>query len=69
MGCGGRGSVRRADVIAGQALACERSEARETNGVVADGEAVWFWHPLLVSSRRRLVNPTGSDKTLIRQRR
>jgi len=30
----------------------ERSrEARKTSGVVADGEGVWSWHPLLVSSR------------------
>ena len=29
----------------------ERSrEARETNGIDADGEVVWSWHPLLVSS-------------------
>jgi hypothetical protein len=25
----------------------------------ADGKAVWSWHPLLVSSQRRLVGPTG----------
>jgi len=30
----------------------ERSrEARETSGIVADGEVVWSWHPLLMSSR------------------
>jgi hypothetical protein len=30
------------------------SEGRApTNGAVADGKAVWFWHPWLVSSRRR----------------
>jgi hypothetical protein len=28
MGCGGRGSVERVDVVAGRALACERSRAR-----------------------------------------
>jgi len=29
----------------------ERSRAaRETSGSVADGQSVWFWHPLLVSS-------------------
>jgi hypothetical protein len=38
----------------------ERSrEARETSGSVADGQSVWSWHPLLVSSRRRYVGPTG----------
>jgi len=43
--------------------------ARETIGALADGKAVWFWHPLLVSSSRRHVGPTGSGKTLIRGRR
>src|ERR1700760_177635 len=28
-----------------------------TNGADADDEAVWFWHPLLVSSRRRRCEP------------
>jgi len=38
----------------------ERSrEARETSGSVADGQSVWSWHPLLVSSWRRRVGPTG----------
>jgi hypothetical protein len=37
--------------------------------VAAYGKAVWSWHPLLVSSWRRQVDPTGSDKTLIRRRR
>ena len=31
--------------------------------LVADGKAVWSWHPLLVSSWRRLVSSTGSGKT------
>jgi hypothetical protein len=30
-----------------------------TTGAEAYGKAVWFWHPLLVSSRRRNVDPTG----------
>src|SRR6266481_3555535 len=37
----------------------ERQAARQTNGADADGEAVWSWHPLLVSSWRRQVGPTG----------
>jgi len=57
-------AARRANVIAGQAFACERSGARKTSGAEADGKAVWSWHPLLVSSRRRQVGPTGSGKTL-----
>jgi hypothetical protein len=30
-----------------------------TTGEAAYGKAVWFWHPLLVSSWRRKVDPTG----------
>ena len=30
-----------------------------TTGEAAYGKAVWFWHPLLVSSWRRNVDPTG----------
>src|SRR6476659_2165994 len=33
--------------------------ARKTTGAVADGKGVWFWHPWLVSSRRRFSGPTG----------
>jgi hypothetical protein len=45
-----RGGDRRAGFV------CERFTS-ETNDVVADGEAVWSWHPLLVSSWRRLRRP------------
>ena len=31
--------------------------AGQTNGAVAYGEGVWFWHPWLVSSRRRFAKP------------
>ena len=37
----------------------ERPNGAQTNGVVAYGKTVWFRHPLLVSSRRRCVGPTG----------
>src|SRR5882672_6955365 len=37
----------------------ERSNGAQTNGAEADGKAVWSWHPLLVSSWRRHVGPTG----------
>jgi hypothetical protein len=37
----------------------ERSNGAQTNDVAAYGEAMWFWHPLLVSSWRRRVGPTG----------
>jgi len=47
-------------VIAGRVdETCERSNGALTNEVAADGEAVWSWHPLLVSSWRRRVGPTG----------
>jgi hypothetical protein len=31
--------------------------------VAAYGEVVWSWHPLLMSSRRRRVGPTGLKQT------
>jgi len=64
MGCGGRDSVVRADVIAGRvARSVSDLRARETSGVVADGEVVWSWHPLLVSSLAEVsIGPTGRVK-------
>jgi hypothetical protein len=73
-GCGGRGSVGRAGLVAGQALPvsdrgaqderrCNRlrkrfggraRSAKPLGEGSADGKTVWSWHPLLVSSRRRL---------------
>jgi hypothetical protein len=44
-------------------LSCERSPARRTNGVVAYDKTVWSWHPLLMSSWRRCVGPTGFRQT------
>jgi hypothetical protein len=52
MGCGGRGSVGRVDVIAGRVLLVS-DQGAQTNGAFADGKTVWSWHPLLVSSWRR----------------
>ena len=40
----------------GSSLVSDR-RARKTNGAEADGEVVWSWHPLLVSSRRRSWRP------------
>ena len=34
-------------------------QTRKTSGAEAYGKSVWSWHPLLVSSRRRCVGPTG----------
>src|SRR5713101_1101835 len=62
-GCGGRGSVRRCQGMAGRVdKARELTNGTQTNDALADGEAVWFWHPLLVLSSRRLVGPTGQTK-------
>jgi hypothetical protein len=51
----GRGAVDAtmscAHEVAGRGQTRERSsKARKTSGMVADGEGVWSWHPLLVSS-------------------
>ena len=62
--CGGRGSARCAERIAGRALACERSAARQTNGAEAYGKSVWFWRPWLASSRRRFAKPDRAMQTV-----
>ena len=57
MGCGGRENVVRANMIAGRVDEIrERSGARETSGMIADGEVVWSWHPLLVSSLAEVLS-------------
>jgi hypothetical protein len=38
--------------------------ARRRTALVADGEVVWFWHPLLVSSSRRQVRPDRARTSL-----
>jgi hypothetical protein len=44
---------------------CSVSEhSVQTNGEAAYGKTVWFWHPLLVSSRRRRVGPTGLRQSI-----
>src|SRR5713226_9732276 len=62
-GCGGREGVRRAMAIAGRDEPRERFAACETIGALADGKAVWSWHPLLVLNSRRRVGPTGLVQT------
>src|ERR1700680_2206546 len=37
--------------------------ACETIGALADGKAVWFWHPLLVLNSRRLSRPDRAQTT------
>ena len=37
----------------------ERCAGAQTSGANADGKTVWSWHPLLMSSLRRSVGPTG----------
>src|SRR5437867_4011021 len=64
-GCGGRGSVRRCQGMAGRVdTARELTNGTRTNGANADGKAVWFWHPLLVLNSRRQVGPTGLGTSL-----
>ena len=41
----------------GVSLTRERSNGVQTNDACAYGQVVWFWHPLLVSSRRRFFEP------------
>ena len=54
MGCGGRGSVvARGNRRAGLSVFVSDRPARGRTAQFADGKDVWFWHPLLVSSRRR----------------
>jgi hypothetical protein len=67
-GCGGRGSVACAIRSQGGSFR-ERSAAHKTNNAEAYGKTVWSWHPLLVSSWRRRVGPTGLGQVLIRWRR
>jgi hypothetical protein len=64
MGCGGRGKAGRAEMMAGRVeQTCERSGARDERRLRADGEAVWSWHPLLVSSRAEVLRAQpGSAK-------
>ena len=64
-GCGGRESVRRCQGMAGRVdTARELANGTRTNGALADGKAVWFWHPLLVLNPWRLVGPTGLGTSL-----
>jgi hypothetical protein len=59
-----------AQAIAGWMKIRERSDSAQTNDAEAYGQVVWFWHPLLVSSRRRFFEPNRDfDKPLIRRRR
>jgi hypothetical protein len=60
MGCGGRGSVARKTESQGGSSR-ERVQMRKTNNAAAYGKTVWSWHPLLVSSWRRRVVPTGCE--------
>src|SRR4030088_738535 len=42
----------------------ERPNGAQTNDAFAYGKTVWFWHPLLVLSRRRRVGPTGLRQSI-----
>jgi hypothetical protein len=53
--------------MAGRGQPREPSRARKTNGAVADGKAVWSWHPLLVLSLAEASSgPTGRATPSIR---
>jgi hypothetical protein len=41
----------------------ELTNGTQTIGALAYGEAVWFWHALLVLNSRRPVGPTGLGQT------
>jgi hypothetical protein len=55
--------------IAGRDEPRERWAARRMIGAFAYGEAVSFWHPLLVLNSRRQSRPNRAGQTLIRGRR
>ena len=64
-GCGGRGSVVRANgwLQGGSNMDFrERTAGVQTSDAEADGKTVWSWHPLLMSSWRRHVDPTGCGR-------
>jgi hypothetical protein len=50
--------------VAGRDEPRERYAARKTNGALADGKAVWSWHPLLVSSLWRYYEPNRVRQNL-----
>ncbi len=54
VGCGERWPRHAGRARSFRRVSLLMSEGRApTNGVIADGKAVWFWRPLLASSRRR----------------
>ncbi len=63
-GSGGRGSIVACGSAGRVPGSREHSVGAKTNDPATYGEAVWSWHPLLVSNRRRCCRPTGSDKTI-----
>ena len=60
--CGGRGSVGRASVIAGRFSVSDG--IAPDDDAKAYGKSVWFWHPLLVSNRRRFCKPDRARQNL-----
>ena len=62
------GSVRARALSAGRALGSrERFDRATTTAQLADGEAVWSWHPLLMLSPAEVSNgPTGRAAPSIR---
>ena len=60
---------RRARWSQGEVELVSGSRRAGRTALVAYGKTVWSWHPLLMSSRRRCVGPTGLGQVLIRWRR
>jgi len=71
-GCGGREGVARVRccrAASGFVLGLWAIDPRRTSGVVAYGKSAWFWHPWLVSNRRRFSRAQpGLAKPSIRRR-
>ena len=60
---------RRARWSQGEVELVSGSRRAGRTALVAYGKTVWSWHPLLMSSQRRCVGPTGLGQVLIRWRR
>jgi hypothetical protein len=65
-----RADERRKTAFAKTSADGYQTRRRLWQGCVADGKAVWFWHPWLVSSRRRCCEAQpGFVRSSIRRRR
>ena len=58
------GGVGRAMESQGGLLSVSDHQARKTNDAASYGKTVWSWHPLLMSSRRRFIEPNRASMRL-----